>query len=303
MSRSVDANCPGKRRGSVIWGRSVDLHVHSTASDGLLSPEQLAGLALDKDLAAIAIADHDTTSGVQNLSQLAGGAKNQLDTIVYGGVEIVPAVEINSDWEGCELHILGYFVPLGDCAFQDLLGTLRADRRRRANRMIAKLGQLGMPIDKGRVAELAKGESVGRPHIAAAMVEEGYVSTSKEAFAKYIGIGKTAYVERERLNPRDCVTAIRDSGGVASWAHPVTACADHLLGEFVECGLNALEAYHPEHDRKTQDKYVELAKRHNLCVTAGSDYHGPSSGEGGDLGDCRMGYEIIAELRELSNLA
>lgn len=300
---SVDAACPGECRGVVIPGRSVDLHVHSTASDGLLPPDGLARLAVEKDLAAIAITDHDTTSGVQHLSELAGGTRHQLDTIFYGGVEIVPAVEINSQWEGRELHILGYFVPLYDSPFQDLLRHLRDERRLRAGRMIAKLRELGMPIDKDRVLELAKGESVGRPHIAAAMIEKGYVATLKEAFDDYIGMGKMAYVEREHLSPKGCVTAIRDSGGVAAWAHPVTASADHLLRELVECGLQVLEAYHPELDRKTREKYVELAKRHNLRVTGGSDYHGPSLGEGRDLGDYRVGYEVIAQLRELSNLA
>ena len=296
-------DCPGEYQGSLIFGRSADLHVHSTASDGLLPPDELVSLAVEKDLTAIAIADHDTTSGVEALSQLAGGVRSQLDTVFYGGMEVVPAIEINSDWEGRELHVLGYFVPLGDGHFQDLLKRLRTGRKGRADKMIARLRQLGMGIDKERVLELAKGESIGRPHIAAAMVEKGYVSTVKEAFDKYIGIGKTAYVERERLSPKHSVTAIRSSGGVAVWAHPGTARADHLLGELMEYGLRGLEAYHPEHSPEKEAEYIELARRHNLCVTGGSDYHGSSSGEGGDLGDYRVGYETVAQIRNLSDLS
>lgn len=298
-----DADCPGTGQGSLISAPIADLHVHSTASDGVSPPEDLVALASERGLSAIAIADHDTTRGVRSLLNGASGIRNQLDSITKNGVEVVPAIEINSDWQGRELHVLGYFVPLEDGPFQDLLKELRDVRKRRIDDMIERLCQLGMPVPKDRVWELAKGESIGRPHIAAVMVENGYVSTIGEAFDRFIGRGKIGYVEREHLSPEESVRAIRESGGVAVWAHPGTTRADHLLPDLVARGLKGLEAYHPEHGREDCERYLNLAAKHNLCVTGGSDYHGSSKSEGEDLGNVHVPYETIARLRSLSTLA
>lgn len=295
--------CPGIVQDSLISGRIADLHVHSTSSDGMSPPEELLAMALKRGLSAIAIADHDTTAGVQSLLEGSKGIRSQLDPIIHNGLEVVPAIEINSDWEGRELHVLGYFVPLGESPFQDLLKRLRAVRKRRIDDMIAKLSQLGLPVQKDRVLELSKGESIGRPHIAAAMVEKGYVSSIGEAFDKFLARGRPGYVEREHLSPRESVRVIRASGGVAVWAHPGTTRADNLLPHLVACGLRGLEVYHPEHGQEDRERYLSLAARHNLCVTGGSDYHSLAGSEGADLGNVHVPYETIANLRSLSTLA
>ncbi len=268
------------------------MHVHTSASDGRLSPHEVMTLAASSGVFAIAITDHDTTSGVNLL--IESGHHSY-------GVEIIPGVEINSQWRGRELHILGYYVPLTLGAFQDTLTGLRESRNIRLGRMVHKMASLGYPVDLDRVQELASGESAGRPHIAMAMVEKGYVTSVKEAFQKFLGIGRPGFVDREHLSPHDAVWAIRRSGGVPVWAHPGTAKADSLLPTLIERGLLGIEAYHPDHDSRTAKKYADLATRNGLVVTGGSDFHGIPSGEGGDLGSVTVSYETVLRLRELAS--
>ena len=263
----------------------ADLHVHTTASDGSLSVPQVLTLACQIGLKAVGIADHDTTSGLIGLD------------FSKWPVEVVPAVEINSEYEGKEVHILGYFIPLENEKLQKSLEKLRISRRQRITRTIERFSELSMPLNKEKIFQLAGGDSVGRPHVAKALIEAGYVKTVKEAFQKYLAIGKPGYVEREHLVPGQCVQLIRESGGVPVWAHPGTANADALLTELVEKGLQGLEVFHPEHNEYLQTKYMNYARLHNLVITGGSDFHGVNAREGADLGSVTVPYDYVDKLK------
>ncbi len=298
--------------------QACDLHVHTTASDGLLTPLDVLSSAASKGLRAVGIADHDTTAGLRALFGLfdtpreastgeteAAKAKAKKEPCVLNGhrpdkgaVEVVPGVELNSEWKGRELHILGYYVPLSSGPFTDLLSLLQDSRRQRIADTVKKLRVLGMPVEESRVFELASGESVGRPHVAKAMLERGYVSSIKDAFDRFLGMGRPAYVERYHLSPTDCVRAIREAGGVSVWAHPGTSRSLGLITELVESGLQGIEAYHPEHDGTMVQKCLALAKEHRLIATGGSDFHGLARGEGGDLGSVVVPYEVVERLKE-----
>ncbi|MEX0974545.1 MAG: PHP domain-containing protein [Bacillota bacterium] len=277
-----------------------DLHTHTSASDGSLTPTALARYARDKGLRSVGICDHDTISGILSLYP-PQGSPDVLRPLIVDGVEIVPGVEINSQWNGRELHILGYYVPFGQGPFQSLLNRMQESRQDCVNQMVLALGRLGMPVDLARVMELSAGDSVGRPHVAKAMAEQGYVKSIKEAFDRYLGIGKPAYVDRSHLTPRESVRAIVRAGGVAVWAHPGTSKALHMLGELVDEGLMGIEAFHPEHDRSTSRKCLDLAGQYGLLATGGSDFHGGVAGEGGDLGSTVVPYAVVSSLRELAS--
>jgi len=276
-----------------------DLHVHTTASDGLLSPDEVTLLAKEKGLRAIALCDHDTISGVLSLMKDRGSSER----ILAGGVEVVPGIEINSQWNGREIHILGYYVRLEDPEFLNLMEKLREARLSRAKLMVERLRELGKPLDFDRVLEVARGDSIGRPHVAQVMVERGYVNSVKEAFRVYLGIGRPAYVERLHLGPVESVQAVRRAGGVAVWAHPGTARVDQIFADLLDGGLQGIEVYHPEHDAAMEEKYLNLARENGLVATGGSDFHGPGVEEGGTLGSHVVPYEVVLRLKDLASSA
>ena len=241
----------------------IDLHTHTTASDGLLSPEALVQLARDAGVNVLGVADHDTTAGVD--PAIAAGRRL--------GVEVIPAVEINTDVEDAEVHVLGYYVGHAQDWFQEFLGSLRDGRENRAERMVGKLNALGIPIEYARVRALAEG-AVGRPHVARALIEAGAVRSTEEAFQKYLGRAGPAYVERMKVTPEDAVRVIRRAGGIAVLAHPGWGVRDELIPPLVDAGLEGLEAYYPDHTPAMTDRFLELAARYHLLVTGGTDFHG-----------------------------
>lgn len=283
-----------------VTSERCDLHSHSSASDGRLPPARLVAYAREKGLSAFAICDHDTVSGVRSLY---AGPKipDVMSLLILDGIEIVPGVEINSDWNGHEVHILGYYVPFGEGPFKDFLRRMQSAREERVARVAALLRTLGMEVEVSSIMELSTGDSVGRPHVAQAMAEKGYVSSVREAFERYLGVGKPAYVDRDHLTPHASVQAISSAGGVAVWAHPGTSGSMHLLPELVGEGLLGIEAFHPEHDRRTSELCRDLAACHGLVVTGGSDFHGEGAGEGGDLGSIVVAYGVVETLRALAS--
>ena len=272
----------------------VDLHIHSTASDGGLTPEEVVQLAAKKGLSVIAITDHDSVDGIAAALTAAES---------FPSLRVIPGVEINTDIPNGEVHILGYFIDHENEELKRTLKTLRHSREIRAQKMIAKLGELGIEVEWRRVQELAGGGSVGRPHIAQAMLEQGYIPSLDEAFAKYIGRQGPAYAERERLSPEEAVKLVVKAGGLPVMAHPADIDGlEKLLIKLKEVGLVGLEAYYNGYSRKTIHHLVQLANKYGLLTSGGSDFHGLGGSEtpigGVDVPlDCARRLIALAEQR------
>jgi len=248
---------------------AVDLHSHTTASDGTLPPRELVRLAARHGVRVLAVTDHDSTGGVR---EALDEARN------LASLEIVPGLEINCDVPGAEIHVLGYCVDWEAPWFQEFLGAQREERRRRVYRIAERLAELGMPIEPDAVFALVKEGSAGRPHVAQAMVDRGYVKSVREAFDRYLSLNGPANVPRRRLTPAEAVRIIRRARGVPVLAHPGLANRDELIPELVEAGLLGIEAFYPEHSSGQITMYREMCARLGLVATGGSDFHGPRVG-------------------------
>jgi len=255
----------------------IDLHTHSSESDGSLTPEDLAALARREGVAAIALCDHDTTGG---LARFAEAGKKY-------GVETIPGVEISAAWSNGNCHILGLGLSRPHAPLEEALKKIRDGRGDRNMRIIEKLNSLGIDIHVREVKRMAGGDVIGRPHMARVMHEKGYVQSVQEAFDKYLAKGAPAYVDRFRLEPPDAVSLLRDAGCVVVLAHPAQLCLDSqglnaLVAGLIPFGLTGIEAYSP-YDGATEE-YRALASQYALAVTGGSDFHGISKP------DLRLGY-------------
>jgi 3',5'-nucleoside bisphosphate phosphatase len=271
----------------------VDLHTHTTASDGTLAPRELVTKAAQHGVTVLAITDHDSTEGLGEAVATAAAFR----------ITIVPGLEINCDVEGAEIHVLGYFVDYQAPWFQEFLREQRAERAARVHRIAERLGELGMPIDPAEVLALVKEGSPGRPHIAQVMVKRGYVKSVREAFDKYLRAGGPANVARRRLTPSEAVAMIRRARGVPVLAHPGLADRDAIIPELVEAGLLGIEAYYAEHSARQISGYLELCRRHRLVATGGSDYHGPQSGRNNPPGTPAVPWASWEELQQRAEQA
>jgi predicted metal-dependent phosphoesterase TrpH len=243
----------------------ADLHLHTTASDGRLEPKEIVSLAINVGLDVIAVTDHDTIDGVVPALDAASASHS---------LKVIPGVEINTDVARGEVHVLGYFIDYTDKKLAATLQKLRDARLERAQKMVAKLSDLGMKIDWQRVRELAQGGTVGRPHISQALLEKGYVRSEKEAFNKYIGHDGPAYVERYKLLPVEVVKLILDAQGLPVLAHPADiADLDELVPKLKSAGLIGLEVYYGNYAPETIDRLVGIARQYELVTTGGTDYH------------------------------
>lgn len=245
---------------------AVDLHIHSTASDGLLSPAEVVRKSAEAGLTVIALADHDAVDGIVPALEAAKA---------FPGLKVIPCVEINTDIPRGEAHVLGYFI---DYTNPELLATLRRmrnSRQERAQKMIAKLKNLGLPIEWERVKEIAGSGSMGRPHIAQALLEKGYIASTKEAFTRYIGWGGPAYAERDKMTPVEAVEIILQADGLPVLAHPFTIPdPEAMIVKLKASGLVGIEAYYGGYTAEEIARLVRLARRYSLITTGGSDYHG-----------------------------
>ncbi len=248
--------------GTLSSNAAVDLHIHTAASDGQYAPAEVVRLAHVQGLTTIAITDHDTTDGVAEALAAAEGI----------ALEVIPGVEISTDIPHSEVHILGYYVAYQDPSFQARLAPFRDSRLNRAQRMVAKLARMGLPLDWRRVRQIAGTATVGRPHVARAMVERGYVGSIDEAFDRYINRNGPAYVERLKISPADAIQFILEADGIPVLAHPLYE--SYLVPELARHGLVGLEAYYLGYTPDETRFLVDLAARHGLLVTGGSDFHG-----------------------------
>ncbi len=257
---------------------AVDLHSHTTASDGTLSPHELVALAVKHGVRVLAITDHDSTDGLAEA----------MDAAARRPITIVPGLEINCDVDGAEIHVLGYLPDWQEPWFQDFLRVQRAERRARIGQLAARLSELGMPIEPAEVFALVKEGSPGRPHVAQVMVHRGYVTSLREAFDRWLGAGKPANVAGRRLAPVEAVAVIRRACGVPVLAHPGLADRDAMIPALVDAGLLGIECWYGEHSGAQTAAYLEICRRWDLVATGGSDYHGPQSGRANPPGSPRV---------------
>jgi predicted metal-dependent phosphoesterase TrpH len=268
----------------------IDLHIHSTASDGLLSPSAVVHAALELGLSAIALTDHDTLSGIAEARAAAAGTN----------LEYIPGVEVNSEGAWGDLHLLGYYLDPADPLLNRLLEAMRDARLGRARKMIDKLAQMGMPVDWEEVEELAAGETVGRPHVARALLNRGHVASLQEAFDRYIANDGPAYAPRLRLTPDEVINAIHAAGGVAVLAHPAQSGATDLIPELVSFGLQGLEVYHPGHSERDVRELLAICRRYGLIATGGTDFHAPDHAEGAPIGSLFVPPECVEKLKAVA---
>jgi 3',5'-nucleoside bisphosphate phosphatase len=249
----------------------IDLHAHTTFSDGTFTPEQLVDLARERRLTTLAVTDHDSTEGLPRA--FAAAEAN-------GDLDVVPGVEFSTVRDGHGIHVLAYWMRLDDEDFQGELRRLRDDRFHRGEQTVARLRELGYPITFERVKEIAEGKNIVRPHIAQALVEAGVVPTIEDAFTpELIGEGGRAYVEKHALDPVDALRLIKDAGGLVVVAHPglfreALGVSDHVIEELAEAGLDGIEAAHPDHPPEVETRYQDMARQLDLVATGSSDCHG-----------------------------
>ncbi|MBF8299094.1 MAG: putative metal-dependent phosphoesterase family [Dehalococcoidia bacterium] len=251
----------------------VDLHLHTTFSDGRLTPTQLIQLLASKDLKYVAVTDHDSTEG---LPEALSAAK------AFPAMTVIPGMELSTEAPGGECHILCYYVDPQDKELQQSLATFRGNRKDRGRLIVERLAALGMPVSWERVLALSDGGSVGRPHIARAMIERGYVATIQEAFDKYLGRNGPAYAERDKMTPQEGVALALKAGALPVLAHPTyVEGLDTLVPALKEAGLVGMEVYYKGYDQKQVGTLRRMAELYNLIPCGGSDYH--ATGEAGEV--------------------
>ena len=253
-----------------------DFHLHSTASDGILSPSELVDLAYSHGVRVMALTDHDSTEGVAEARAAAAR---------HGDLTLIPGVEMGTDIPGGEVHVLGYYLEPENEELQAILARLREGSRGRGLGIVEKLNEMGLAVTWEQVQRIAGDASVGRPHVAQALVDKGYVADIKEAFDKYIGRNGPAYVEREKMTPAEAVATIVRLGGVACLAHPTDFGGredgaadpldlDALLTELKAAGLAGMEVYYKEYPPETVERLRAAARKYGLVAWGGTDYHG-----------------------------
>jgi len=270
----------------------IDLHLHTTHSDGSLSPGEVLHLAHKAGVTALAVTDHDIVSGIPEA----------IETGAELGIEVIPGVEISSRVGNSELHILGYFLQWQDPELNQRLATLRASRHRRNPQIVERLRALGLDVTYEEVRALAGTDSVGRPHIARILMDKKYVTSAKDAFDRYLADGRPAYVARELPKPEEAIAWIKAAGGVAVLAHPTWAKVsgeglNALVTTLKAEGLGGIEVHYSTHTKRQTREYLDLAKRLNLLITGGSDFHGITKPDI-EVGTGRGGLKVSEKLLE-----
>jgi len=278
----------------------IDLHTHSTASDGSYSPTELVKLAKEMGLRALALTDHDTIEGLAEFIKTG----KELD------LETVPGTELSAYFEKGTLHILGYFIDFHSPKLKDRLKKLQEARAERNPKIVKKLQALGIPITYEEVVAISGGGQIGRPHFAKLLLQKGIVKTFDEAFERFLKRGAPAYVEKDKIFPRECLEIILEAGGIPVLAHPFTLHLENdalevFVKQLKDWGLRGIEAYYTEHTPEQTAFYLKLAEKYGLCVTGGSDFHGKNKPEiklGLGYGNLRVPYRLLERLKEVAKL-
>jgi predicted metal-dependent phosphoesterase TrpH len=274
----------------------IDLHTHTTASDGRCSPAELVHRAADAGVTVLSITDHDTVAGCEAARRACHDAR----------VEFIPGIEITAVVDGADVHVLGYFIDLHSAGLLGFIAEQRLRRIERARLMIDRLAAAGIVLDADAILQPAlddPSKAAGRPWIARALVAAGHVADTSEAFDRWLTRGRPAFVERLGVLPEEVFARIHVAGGVASLAHPALTARDDLIPQFAAAGLDALEAYHTKHDLAATTRYLALAAQLGLVVSGGSDYHGDDThgaGAPGSVSLPRPEYERLAGLVQRS---
>jgi len=268
---------------------TLDLHLHSTASDGQLSPADVVSLAARHGLRTIALTDHDSTDGI-NDAQTAG---NLL------GIEVIPGIELSTAVDAGELHTLGYLIDPNNEQLMARLAQFRDSRDRRAEVMVERLNAAGVVVDLVRVRELSAGGAIGRPHVARALVESGQATSTNDAFERYLIPGRAGFVPHFRLEPVGAIELIHAAGGVAVLAHPFSVADLHTtLLKLVAAGLDGLEVFYSLYNDEQRSLLVTLAERYGLVPTGGSDFHGFGERERHEIGSSKVPADTVDRLRD-----
>lgn len=265
----------------------IDLHLHTNASDGALSPPELVDRAAAAGLDLIAIADHDTTAGVRPASEAAAG----LD------LEVIPAIEVSASHRGRDIHILGYYVDPDADVLAEHTASARDRRDSRVREMIHRLEGLGVSVEYDDVVEEAgpNAQALARPHLARVLWNQGHVGSVGEAFDRYIADDGPAYVAVDAVGVRRAIDRIHQAGGIAVWAHPPMPLLGGALREFIDAGLDGIECYRPRVSPADLNRLLNKARQHGILATGGSDWHGHWHG---DLGSFHLDRDVLAEFLE-----
>ncbi len=271
----------------------IDLHLHTNASDGRCSPPELVAKVAAARLSVISVVDHDTFAAQAEVARLAADA----------GLSVVPGIEITAVWHDLDVHILGYYVDPDEGRILEFLEGQRADRVRRVKAMLHRLGGLGLSLRFEEVVAPVGGRTphaIGRPQVARAMVRAGYVTDTRDAFDRYLGEGRPAYVPRIGAEPRDVVRLVVAAGGIASLAHPALLGHDEVIPDLVAAGMQAIEVYHPDHVPESVARYEGKARRYRLLRTGGSDYHADDA-HGASIGHVTLPLADFEALQALAD--
>ena len=264
----------------------ADLHLHTNFSDGTFSPEELAGEGQRHGFAALALTDHDTVEGCVRMGAACASH----------GIEFIPGTELTADWQGIEVHILGYLLDIGNEGLTVKMTRFQDVRQQRIKEMVARLNELNIPLKAESVFALANCRSPGRPHVARALVEQGFCGSLDEAFDRYLKANRPAWVPKFKMSFSEAVDLIHGAGGLAVMAHPGLNRADRVIPELIAAGIDGIECYHTKHSASTALHYVNLARQYGLLITGGSDCHGMSKGKP-VIGTVRLDYEHVAGLK------
>lgn len=269
------------------YRKFVDLHIHTNYSDGTCTVKEVLEIAHERGLSAISITDHDCTDAYPEAIDIG----NQL------GIEVITGVELSSEIDGNDIHVLGYFIDPENSTFASKLREMKDARFFRAKKIVENLNNRGIDLRFETVLSIAGVGAIGRPHIAAAMLREELVYSFREAFDKYIGYGLPAYVEKLKLHPKEVFDLIKNAGGVPILAHPGVTQVDQRIPEFIREGLSGIEAYHTEHPSVVERHYLRIAKKHHLAFTGGSDFHSFNHNKS-EIGSPSVPYSAIMSIKE-----